>query len=231
MTENVTVREPEAEEDRTTQDQPNQRPAPATDRAGQAAPATPQAVTTADMAAASSARQPADDQNAADQAAAAQAAERRAEAGASPSVDADQAAERRAEAGASPSADADRSAARADRTVAEVDRKAPDRGAPDRSPAGADEGESSAPLFGGDQASSYRSRWAEIQAGFVDEPRAAVQEADALVAEVMRQLARTFADERRRLEGQLAEGEEASTEDLRIALRRYRSFFDRLLSV
>jgi hypothetical protein len=225
MTENVTVHEPEAEEDRITEDQPNQRPAPATDRAGQAAPAT-EAVTTADVAAASSAGQPATDQ-----AAAAQAAERRVEAGGSPSADADKAAARRAEAGASPSADADRSAARADRTVAEVDRKAPDRGAPDRSPAGADEGESSAPLFGGDQASGYRSRWAEIQTGFVDEPRAAVQEADALVAEVMRQLARTFADERRRLEGQLAEGEEASTEDLRIALRGYRSFFDRLLTV
>jgi hypothetical protein len=93
------------------------------------------------------------------------------------------------------------------------------------------DGGATAPLFGGDQASTYRSRWQEIQTGFVDEPRAAVQEADALVAEVMRQLARTFADERRRLEGQLAEGEEASTEDLRIALRRYRSFFDRLLSV
>jgi hypothetical protein len=226
MTENVTVREPEAEEDRITEDQPNQRPAPATDRAAQAAPATPEAVTTADMAAASSARQPP-----ADQAVAAPTAVRRAEAGGSPSPDADQTAERRAEAEASPSTDADRSTARADRTVAEVDRKAPDRGAPDRSPAGADEGESSAPLFGGDQASTYRSRWAEIQTGFVDEPRAAVQEADALVAEVMRQLARTFADERRRLEGQLAEGEEASTEDLRIALRRYRSFFDRLLTV
>jgi hypothetical protein len=221
MTENVTVREPEAEEDRITEDQPNQRPAPAADRAGQAASATSEAVTTADMAAASSARQPAADQ----------ATERRVEGGGSPSADADQAAERRAEAGASPSADARRSAARADRTVAEVDRKAPDRGAPHRSPVGADEGESSAPLFGGDQASSYRSRWAEIQTGFVDEPRAAVQEADALVAEVMRQLARTFADERRRLEGQLAEGEEASTEDLRVALRRYRSFFDRLLTV
>jgi hypothetical protein len=89
----------------------------------------------------------------------------------------------------------------------------------------------SAPLFGDDQAAIYRSRWQEIQTGFVDEPRAAVQEADALVADVMRQLARTFADERRELEGEWAEGDEVSTEDLRIALRRYRSFFDRLLSV
>ena len=93
------------------------------------------------------------------------------------------------------------------------------------------DGGATAPLFGGDQASNYRSRWQEIQTGFVDEPRAAVQEADALVAEVMRQLARTFADERRGLEGQWAEGEQISTEYLRIALRRYRSFFDRLLSV
>ena len=110
-----------------------------------------------------------------------------------------------------------------------LERETPSRRAPERDAPG--NGGATAPLFGGDQASTYRSRWQEIQTGFVDEPRAAVQEADALVAEVVRQLARTFADERRGLEGQWAEGEEISTEDLRIALRRYRSFFDRLLSV
>jgi hypothetical protein len=113
--------------------------------------------------------------------------------------------------------------------AAQPDRDMPTRRGTERDAPG--DGGATAPLFGGDQASTYRSRWQEIQTGFVDEPRAAVQEADALVADVMRQLARTFADERRGLEGQWAEGEEISTEDLRIALRRYRSFFDRLLSV
>jgi hypothetical protein len=79
-------------------------------------------------------------------------------------------------------------------------------------------------------ADSYSSRWQTIQAGFVDEPRRAVQEADALVAEVMRRLAEGFATERERLEHQWSGGKEVDTEDLRLALRRYRSFFDRLLS-
>ena len=79
-------------------------------------------------------------------------------------------------------------------------------------------------------ADSYSSRWQTIQAGFVDEPRRAVQEADALVAEVMRRLAEGFATERERLEHQWSGGNEVDTEDLRLALRRYRSFFDRLLS-
>jgi hypothetical protein len=76
-----------------------------------------------------------------------------------------------------------------------------------------------------------RSRWEEIQGGFVDEPRRAVEEADTLVAELMQQLADSFAKEREGLEGQWDRGDEVSTEDLRIALQRYRSFFDRLLSV
>ena len=115
-----------------------------------------------------------------------------------------------------------------DAAAPQLERETPNRPTPERDAPG--DGVATAPLFG-DQASTYRSRWQEIQTGFVDEPRAAVQEADALVAEVMRQLARTFADERRGLEGHWAEGEQISTEDLRIALRRYRSFFDRLLSV
>jgi hypothetical protein len=76
----------------------------------------------------------------------------------------------------------------------------------------------------------YRHRWEAIQAGFVDEPRRAVENADALVAEVIQQLVRSFADERSQLETQWSRGDQASTEDLRVALRRYRSFFDRLLS-
>ena len=86
-------------------------------------------------------------------------------------------------------------------------------------------------LFNGD-GEEYRSRWHDIQAEFVDHPRQAVEEADGLVSEVMQELARVFAEERRRLEAQWDnEGEDAGTEDLRVALTRYRSFFERLLAV
>jgi hypothetical protein len=77
----------------------------------------------------------------------------------------------------------------------------------------------------------YRSRWDTIQTSFVDEPRNAVESADSLVAEVMQELAKTFADERQKLEAQWGRGDDVSTEDLRIALQRYRSFFSRLLSI
>jgi hypothetical protein len=69
-------------------------------------------------------------------------------------------------------------------------------------------------------------QWRDIQADFVDAPRKAVQEADALVAELMQRLAQTFASEREQLESQWAGGDDVSTEDLRRSLRRYRSFFD-----
>ena len=92
-----------------------------------------------------------------------------------------------------------------------------------------DEGERE-PLFAGDDSERYRSRWSEIQAAFVDEPRKAVEEADALVAELMQRLAETFADERSKLEQQWDREGDVSTEDLRVGLQRYRSFFDRLLS-
>jgi hypothetical protein len=87
------------------------------------------------------------------------------------------------------------------------------------------------PLFQPDAADSFRSRWTDIQAAFVDDPRQAVERADGLVAETMKQLAQMFADERANLEQQWQQGEDISTEDLRQALQRYRSFFDRLLSV
>ena len=90
---------------------------------------------------------------------------------------------------------------------------------------------SSIPLFADGAAVEFRSRWLEIQTSFVDEPGRAVEQADLLVAEVMRQLAKTFAQKRSKLEPQLVQGEEISTENLRMALRRYRSFFDRLLSI
>ena len=87
------------------------------------------------------------------------------------------------------------------------------------------------PLFEADEAERFRSHWTEIQAGFVDEPRQAVEQADKLVAQIIKRLAEIFADERSRLEGQWAQGGDVSTEDLRVALQRYRSLFDRLLSV
>ena len=86
------------------------------------------------------------------------------------------------------------------------------------------------PLFPSDQSEGFTSRWQEIQASFVDEPRDAVAQADALVADLMQRLATSFSQERERLEGQWDRGDDVSTEDLRVALTRYRSFFDRLLS-
>jgi carotenoid cleavage dioxygenase-like enzyme len=74
------------------------------------------------------------------------------------------------------------------------------------------------------------TRWREIQADFVDHPRQAMQDADALVAGLMQQLAQTFAQERQQLEGQWSRGDDVSTEDLRVSLQRYRAFFERLLS-
>jgi hypothetical protein len=87
------------------------------------------------------------------------------------------------------------------------------------------------PMFAGAEASGYRTQWDAIQTGFVDEPRKAVQEADALVALVMKRLSDVFSDERASLERQWGKGDQISTEDLRVALRRYRSFFERLLSL
>jgi len=76
-----------------------------------------------------------------------------------------------------------------------------------------------------------RGEWNSIQAGFVDEPRSAVERADNLVATTMKQLAETFAAERSRLEGAWDRGGQVSTEDLRVALQRYLSFFNRLLTI
>jgi hypothetical protein len=87
------------------------------------------------------------------------------------------------------------------------------------------------PLFPENDSTNFRNRWTEIQGAFVDEPRRAVEQADALVAEVIKRLASSFADERSKLEGQWGRGDNVSTEDLRVALQRYRAFFDRLLSV
>jgi hypothetical protein len=91
--------------------------------------------------------------------------------------------------------------------------------------------ETAAPLLSPDEAKDFRARWDVIQVSFVDEPRRAVEDADGLVAVTTKRLAETFAAERTKLEAQWERGENVSTEDLRLALRRYRSFFGRLLSV
>ena len=95
----------------------------------------------------------------------------------------------------------------------------------------AEGGEGRASLFAGDERDRLGERWNAVQAAFVDDPRAAVRQADALVVEVVQILTTSFTDERSRLEGQWSEGEDVSTEDLRQALHRYRSFFERLLHV
>ncbi len=93
------------------------------------------------------------------------------------------------------------------------------------------ENEAPTPLFANEELTGYRTRWSGIQTGFVDEPRKAVEEADALVAELMKRLADSFAEERRKLEAHWEKSDKISTEDLRIAMRRYRSFFERLLNI
>lgn len=92
-------------------------------------------------------------------------------------------------------------------------------------------GNDTAPLFPGNELEGLRKQWKEIQIAFVDEPRKAVQQADSLVASAMKRLAEVFADERSKLEQQWDRGDSVSTEDLRLALQRYRTFFERLLSV
>ena len=89
----------------------------------------------------------------------------------------------------------------------------------------------STPLFPDDQLKDLQARWDDIQTGFVDEPRSAVEHADSLVASTMQQLAEAFAKERSKLEQQWDRGDNISTEDLRMAFQRYRSFFRRLLSL
>ncbi|MEV6569872.1 hypothetical protein [Streptomyces sp. NPDC051577] len=91
-------------------------------------------------------------------------------------------------------------------------------------------GESDEPLLGGADGDGLRKQWSEIQGRFVDDPQEAVRSADTLVAEVMQELARTFSAHKQDLEGQWDRGEQVATEDLRLALQRYRSFFNRLLN-
>jgi hypothetical protein len=86
-------------------------------------------------------------------------------------------------------------------------------------------------LFAADELAGLRARWDNVQAGFVDDPRECVHKADSLVSDVVDQLTSGFSAARARLEEQWARGEQASTEDLRVALTQYREFFQRLLAV
>jgi len=98
-------------------------------------------------------------------------------------------------------------------------------------PAQRGNGEQGNPLFSGDEEHSFRERWQNVQTNFVDEPRQAVEHADELIAKILQHLAQRFSDKRSRLESEWEHSDKASTEELRLALRRYRVFFDRLLSI
>jgi hypothetical protein len=88
---------------------------------------------------------------------------------------------------------------------------------------------SSAALLDREESEHLHTRWNEIQGRFVDEPRSAVQQADALVSEVIEKITQMFANEHSSLEGEWKQGNDVSTEDLRKALQRYRSFFNRMV--
>jgi hypothetical protein len=94
-----------------------------------------------------------------------------------------------------------------------------------------DHGSSPEELFAADELADLRSRWTAVQAAFVDDPKECVHKADGLVSDLVEHLTSGFAQARSRLEDQWARGEEASTEDLRVALMHYREFFERLLAV
>jgi hypothetical protein len=85
-------------------------------------------------------------------------------------------------------------------------------------------------LFPAEEGERFRSRWTDIQTSFVDRPRESVEQADQLVADLTQRLTAQFGDERSRLEEQWDRGDDVSTEELRVALTRYRSFFERLLT-
>ena len=95
---------------------------------------------------------------------------------------------------------------------------------------GGEQHEALEPLFDARHANELRDRWYALQARFVDDPRETVQEADSLVAELLQELARGFSQARANLEQQWSSGGDASTEDLRLTLQRYRSFFERMLA-
>ena len=118
----------------------------------------------------------------------------------------------------------------ADRRAPDADRRAPDEDvAVEHDDARATTG-AVGPLLDTGDAEGFRARWTDVQTAFVDSPRQSVEQADALVAEVMQHLANTFAAERSSLERQWDHGDDVPTDELRTAFQRYRSFFERLLS-
>jgi hypothetical protein len=100
-----------------------------------------------------------------------------------------------------------------------------------RTPGKTPDEERATPLFSEQESKDLFAKWDALQVGFIDEPRQAVQQADNLVATAMKRTAEVFAEERSKLERQWDRGDNVSTEDLRIAMRRYRSFFRRMLAV
>ncbi|MBT2301797.1 hypothetical protein J7E70_15150 [Variovorax paradoxus] len=100
-----------------------------------------------------------------------------------------------------------------------------------RAPAEREQDESLDPLFSAEAARDFRASWDAVQIGFVDDPKQAVRQADELVRQVLDNLKQTFSNERGALDGKTDGADQASTEHLRMALRRYRSFFQRLLSL
>jgi hypothetical protein len=120
----------------------------------------------------------------------------------------------------------------ANRVAADTARPLADREVPQqRYDAPADTANERTALFEAAVLNEFNSRWSEVQTGFVDEPRRAVQQADALVSDVINRIADSFGRERAQLEQQWDRGDNVSTEDLRVALQRYRSFFSRLLTL
>ena len=122
-----------------------------------------------------------------------------------------------------------RESTQADRAIAPDDldqRPMPETRAPARS-----EDDSLEPLFSPDAARDFRASWDALQIGFVDDPKRAVRQADQLVRQVLDDLGQTFSSERNALDGGTDTADQTSTENLRLALRRYRSFFQRLLSL
>ena len=129
-----------------------------------------------------------------------------------------------------PDVDAPRARTEPDADAPDVDTYAADMHDADMHDAETSSATSVGPLLAADDAEAFRARWTDVQNGFVDEPRRAVAAADGLTAELMQHLAKTFADERGRLEHQWDRGDDVSTDDLRGAFQRYRTFFERLLT-
>jgi len=106
--------------------------------------------------------------------------------------------------------------------------KTPERPAPPRPQA---QDDNMGPLLPQNTVQEFQTEWDGIQTGFVDDPRTAVKHADELVARAIKNLAENFASSRNRLEEQWNRGDDVSTEDLRLALKQYRTFFHRLLAI